>query len=268
MPSCFFPYTLISPIFSFCLYLDDHEEQTWSPPPHILFNMRLITNFGWLVHSEDENADYDSWCIRLLTHFRFPNLRHLDWKTMAPSNLPSTQTFFTSMQRLEYLMFYPSLTSCISQYFHIFENLKILDVKLGWEAEYDEQWLQKLIITPGNEILFPHLQGLHIISYLDATPCSVLIAILYSRRHGPLPQKSLEPDLDSLTLPPCVGSSAELEYHSRLVEFSYKLISPKESDKIDWASSSHYGALKNLVSEAKEVYGGLDHVQIKLVFES
>ncbi|XP_006460674.1 hypothetical protein AGABI2DRAFT_192296 [Agaricus bisporus var. bisporus H97] len=162
------------------------------------------------------------------------------------------------MQEIEHLKFQPLPRSCISEYFGIFKSLKTLDVILGWEADLNRQWLNRLTITPGNGNLFPHLQGLNIISYNDL-PCSALIVILYSRRYGPIPWTSLEVDPDSLTLPPYANSSAERGHRGRLIEFSFR-----HTYKVpDWASSAHYGALKHLISQAKEVDWELD-----LVFEN
>ncbi|KAF7782201.1 hypothetical protein Agabi119p4_1577 [Agaricus bisporus var. burnettii] len=251
--------------FSFELYFDDQREQTWLPPTHVLFNMPLTTKFGWRVRCRDESSMYDPWYIRLFTHFRFPNLRYLDWRANAPSDHPSTRDFFTSMQELEHLEFQPLQRSCISQHFGIFKNLKSLDINLGWEADLSRQWLKKLAITPGDGNVFPHLQVLKIISNSVDTPCSALIAILYSRRNGPIPWTSLEVDLDSLILPPNVGSSAEWEHCGRLIECSLRTTSFKA---MAWESSAHYGALKNLVSQAIEVHWGLDSSEIKLVFEN
>ncbi|EKM80557.1 hypothetical protein AGABI1DRAFT_83553, partial [Agaricus bisporus var. burnettii JB137-S8] len=161
---------------------------------------------------------------------------------------------------LEHLKFQPLSRSCISEYFGIFKNLKTLDVILKRE---DQKWFKKLILTSGNGNLFPHLQGLNIISYNDL-PCSALIVILYSRRYGPIPWTSLEVDPDSLTLPPYANSSAERGHRGRLIEFSFR-----HTYKVpNWASSAHYGALKHLISQAKEVPRGLDPLEFKLVFEN
>ncbi|KAF7783008.1 hypothetical protein Agabi119p4_2384 [Agaricus bisporus var. burnettii] len=251
--------------FSFHLYFYNNQEQTWVPPPHVLFDMPLTTKFGWYIRCRDESSIYDPWYIRLFTHFRFPNLRHLEWRAHAPSNHPSTRDFFTSMQELEHLEFQPLQRSCISQYFGIFKKLKSLDVNLGLEVDLSRRWLKKLAITPGDGNLFPHLQVLNIISSSVDTPCSALIAILYSRRNGPIPWTTLEVDLDSLILPPNVGSSAEWEQRGRLIECSFRTTSYKA---IPWASSAHYDALQNLVSQAKEVDWGLNTREIKLVFEN
>ncbi|XP_006460669.1 hypothetical protein AGABI2DRAFT_178137 [Agaricus bisporus var. bisporus H97] len=238
--------------FSFEMFFDNsHTEHTWSAPSQALFEMQLITKFGWCIRLVDEHSRYDPWYIQLLfTHFRFPNLRHLVWNATAPSDHPSTQSFFAAMQQLEHLEFEPLPRSCISQYFDLFDNLKTLDVVLGYDDEFNQQWLKKLIITPGNGNLLPHLRGLRITSGSNDTPCSALIVILYSRCIGPIPRSSLEVDLDCLTIPPYVGSLAEL------------------FEKVDWASSCNYGALEILISQANEVYGGLDLPEIKLVFEN
>ncbi|KAF7782200.1 hypothetical protein Agabi119p4_1576 [Agaricus bisporus var. burnettii] len=251
--------------FSFHLtgyYGEDTEEKTWLPPSQALFNMQSTTKLQWTSHCLDPNGR-DPWCIQLFTHFRFPNLRYLDWRAVAPSDNPSTRNFFASMQRLECLRFYSSARSCISQYFDVFENLKTLDINLGWEADFDRQMVKNLILTSGNGNLFPRLKVLNITSYSNDISCSALIAILYSRRYGPIPWTRLEVDLDSLTLPPRVDSSAELEHHGHLHEFSYQ--SPRGFAKLD--SNPHYGALVNLISQAKTVYGGLDFPRFKLIFE-
>ncbi|KAF7783007.1 hypothetical protein Agabi119p4_2383 [Agaricus bisporus var. burnettii] len=113
-------------------------SRTWFPKPHVLFDMQLTTKFGWRNSCRDESSRYDPWNTQLLfAHFRFPNLRQLDWCAPAPSNNPSTREFFASMQRLERLGFHPSARSSISQYFDIFKNLKTLDIKLGQEADFD-----------------------------------------------------------------------------------------------------------------------------------
>ncbi|EKM80552.1 hypothetical protein AGABI1DRAFT_126612 [Agaricus bisporus var. burnettii JB137-S8] len=256
--------------FSFEMYFDNtHTEHTWSPPSQVLFQMQLIKKFGWRIRLVDEHSRYDPWYIQLLfTHFRFPNLRHLVWNATAPSDHPSTQSFFAAMQQLEHLEFYPLPRSCISQYFDVFENLKTLDVVLGSDDDCNQQWLKKLIITPGNGNLLPHLRGLKITSSSNDTPCSAVIVILYSRRIGPIPRSSLEVDLDRLTFPPYVGSLAGCEHRGHLFEFSFHRKVPGVFEKVDWASSCHYGALENLISQAKEVYGGLDLPEIKLVFEN
>ncbi len=238
-------------------FLDDSKvDGLWVPPQQQAISMQSVQKFAWI---SGEVSDVDGSDIQgrrqvdpqFFTHFRFPVVRNFRWDAPLPSDTPSVRDFLANMPELEELKTrltdrdYP-----IFQYMANFANLTTLKVDII-PAEIDGMvsvWLWRLTIKSNkHHNHLPHLKRLHL--RLDGE-ADRLMLVLYSRRYGPIDCVSPWQNLQEVALPLYDSTSTHWQHHARLLEFS---VHPYCNPIPDW--SSHYGTVKAMMLEAREVEG-------------